>query len=95
MIILQTTHEGDISPGESIPRLNKSEMTSAIADGQEGEFENFICQKKSPMNKLQTSSLSSNILHHQEVSRNRAAENYFAFFQDVSIDKCPEYNVLY
>ena len=45
------------------------------------------------MTELQTASLSSDMLHHQEVSRKRAAENDFAFIQEViTTDKCPEFN---
>ena len=45
------------------------------------------------MAELQTSSLSSDMLHHQEVSRKRAAENDFEVIQEViTIDKCLDFN---
>lgn len=49
------------------------------------------------MAELQESSLTPDMIHHQDVSRNRAAENDFAFFQDVItgcviLDSCPEFN---
>ena len=93
MIIIQPTHEDDTPPNETIPRLKKSEMAKPIEDEQESQSENFTCQKKPPMTELQTASLSSDMLHHQEVSRKRAAENDFAFIQEViTTDKCPEFN---
>ena len=93
MIIIQPTHEDDTPPNETIPRLKKSELAKPIEDEQESQSENFTCQKKPPMTELQTASLSSDMLHHQKVSRKRAAENYFAFIQEViTNDKCPEFN---
>ena len=96
MIIIQSTHEDDsfdTPPNETIPRLKKSEMAKPIEDEQESQSEYFTCQKKPPMTELQTASLSSDMLHHQEVSRKRAAENNFAFIQEViTTDKCPEFN---
>ena len=81
--------KNETPPNETIPRLNKSEMAKPIEDEQESQAENVTCQKT----KLQTSSLSSDMLHHQEVSRKRAAENDFAFIQEViTADKCPEFN---
>ncbi len=45
------------------------------------------------MPELSTASLPMDIVSHQDVSRKRAEENYFAFFQDVLTgDKCPEFN---
>ena len=75
MIIKQPTHEDDTPPNETIPRLKESDMAKPIEDEQESQSENITCQKKPPMTELQTASLSSDMLHHQEVSRKRAAEN--------------------
>ncbi len=93
MIIIQPAHSNDIAQSDTIPRLKKSDMTNIIDDRQESEPEYFTCQKKPPMVNLQTCSLSSDLLHHQDVSRKRAIDNDFAFIQDVlSSDKCPEFN---
>ena len=93
MIIMQPTRNSDKPQCETIPRLKKNEVPKTLMDEQDYYSQNFIHRKKPSMPALTTSSLSPEILHHQEISRKRAAENDFAFLQDViSIDGCVEFN---
>lgn len=93
MIITQPSHEGDTEVDDTIRRLRKDEVSQPITDDQDGHLAYYRGQKKPMMPQLPAASLPEDFQLYQDVSRRRAEERDFNFFQDIlTHDKCPEFN---
>ena len=94
MIVMQPSNKIQVERDETIPRLKREEMSQQIVGEHDDDYIiQYSGQRNPKMPELPGSSLSADLKTHQDVSRKRADENDFAFFEDViSSDLCPEYN---
>ena len=93
MIITQPNHK-DVIQKDTISRLRKDEVSQPIQEPiAEDDIGFYNAQKKPAMPQMPDLTVSQDFLILQDVSKRRAEENDFAFFQDIlTSSKCPEFN---
>ena len=92
MIIMQPAPNDSTPQHETIPRVKRSEISKIAEDEMDCELPDLTLYKSASVPRFASSSLSEDMLQHQDISRRRAAEIDLAFFQDILHDEtCREF----